>query len=49
MTKTRKDGSRGKLRIDYGEHRQPDKPIAWLWRFVDGARTAGSSTALRWW
>jgi hypothetical protein len=39
VTRTRKDGSRGKLRIDYGDPKQPEKPIAWLWRFLDGART----------
>jgi hypothetical protein len=36
-----KDGSRGKLRIDYGDPKQPEKPIAWLWKFIDGAKTAG--------
>jgi ParB/RepB/Spo0J family partition protein len=41
VTKTLKDGSRGKLRIDYGDPKQPEKPIAWLWKFIDGARTAG--------
>ena len=41
MTKTRKDGSRGRLRIDYGDHRDPQAAIAWLWKFVDGAKTAG--------
>jgi ParB/RepB/Spo0J family partition protein len=41
VTKTLKDGSRGKLRIDYGDPKQPEKPIAWLWRFIDGAKTAG--------
>jgi ParB/RepB/Spo0J family partition protein len=41
VTKTLKDGSRGKLRIDYGDPKQPEKPIAWLWRFMDGAKTAG--------
>jgi ParB/RepB/Spo0J family partition protein len=40
VTRTRKDGTRGKLRIDYGDPRQPEKPIAWVWRFIDGARTA---------
>ena len=40
-TKTRKDGSRGALRIDYGDPRRPEKPIAWLWKFIDGAKTAG--------
>ena len=40
VTKTRKDGSRGALRIDYGDPRNPEKPIAWLWRFIEGAKTA---------
>jgi ParB/RepB/Spo0J family partition protein len=40
-TKTRKDGSRGALRIDYGDPRKPEKPIAWMWKFIDGAKTAG--------
>ena len=34
VTKTRKDGSRGALRIDYGDPRKPEKPIAWLWKFI---------------
>jgi hypothetical protein len=41
VTKTRKDGSRGALRIDYGDPRKPEKPIAWLCKFIDGAKTAG--------
>lgn len=41
VTKTRKDGSRGRLRIDYGDARDPQAAIAWLWKFVDGAKTAG--------
>ena len=41
VTKTRKDGSRGKLRIDYGDSHQPEAAVKWLWRFVDGAKTAG--------
>jgi ParB/RepB/Spo0J family partition protein len=41
VTKTLKDGSRGKLRIDYGDLKEPEKAIAWLWKFVDGAKTAG--------
>jgi hypothetical protein len=40
VTRTRKDGSRGKLRIDYGDPKQPEEPIAWVWKFIDGARTA---------
>ena len=41
VTKTRKDGSRGRMRIDYGDHRDPQAAIAWLWKFLDGAKTAG--------
>jgi ParB/RepB/Spo0J family partition protein len=41
VTKTRKDGTRGALRIDYGDPRKPEQPIAWLWKFIDGAKTAG--------
>lgn len=37
----RKDGSKGKLRIDYGDCHQPEAPIRWLWKFIDGAKTAG--------
>ena len=41
VTKTRKDGSRGRLRYDYGDHRDPQAAIAWLWKFLDAAKTAG--------
>jgi hypothetical protein len=41
VTKTRKDGSRGMLRVDYGDRNGPDKPIAWMLRFIDGAKTSG--------
>ena len=41
VTKTRKDGTRGRLRIDYGDHRNPQAALAWLWKFIDGAKTAG--------
>jgi hypothetical protein len=41
VTKTRKDGTRGRLRYDYGEHRDPQAALAWLWQFIDGAKTAG--------
>jgi hypothetical protein len=34
VTKTRKDGSRGRMRIDYGDHRDPQPAVAWLWKFV---------------
>jgi hypothetical protein len=42
VTKTRKDGSRGRLRIDYGDYRDPQAALAWLWKSVDGAKTAGA-------
>ncbi|MBE2320387.1 ParB/RepB/Spo0J family partition protein [Solirubrobacter sp. CPCC 204708] len=41
VTKTRKDGSPGRLRIDYGDSRNPEAPVKWLWRYLDGAKTAG--------
>jgi hypothetical protein len=41
VTKTRKDGSRGRLRIDYGDSRDPQAALQWLWTFIDGAKTAG--------
>jgi ParB/RepB/Spo0J family partition protein len=41
VTKTRKDGTRGRLRYDYGEHRDPQAAIAWVWKYIDGAKTAG--------
>jgi hypothetical protein len=41
VTKTKKDGTRARLRIDYGDQREPDAALKWLWRYVDGARTAG--------
>mgnify|MGYP001164787606 CR=1 FL=1 len=41
VTKTRKDGTRGRLRIDYGDARQPDAALKWLWRYVDAGKTAG--------
>jgi hypothetical protein len=41
VTKTRKDGPRGRLRYDYADHRDPQAALAWLWRFLDGAKTAG--------
>ena len=41
VTKTRKDGSRGALRVHYGDPRKPEKPIAWVLKWLDSARTAG--------
>ena len=41
VTKTRKDGSKGALRIDYGNGHEPQDPLRWLWKYVDGAKTAG--------
>jgi hypothetical protein len=34
VTKTRKDGTRGRLRIDYGDHRDPEAALTWLWKFA---------------
>jgi hypothetical protein len=41
VTKTLKNGQRGHLRIDYGDPHKPDEAVKWLWKFVDGAKTAG--------
>jgi hypothetical protein len=41
VTKTRKDGSKGALRIDYGNGREPQEPVRWMWKYIDGAKTAG--------
>ena len=40
-TKTRKDGTPGQTRIQYTDPHDLTEPITWLWRFIDGARTAG--------
>jgi ParB/RepB/Spo0J family partition protein len=37
-TATLKSGARGKTKVAYGE---PDAAMTWLWRFVDGAKSAG--------
>ena len=37
-TRTLKSGQPGKTKVTYGE---PDDALKWLWKFVDGARTAG--------
>jgi hypothetical protein len=34
VTRTKKDGSRGALRISYGEPHKPDDAIAWMWKFI---------------
>ncbi len=40
VTKTRKDGSKGALRIVYGTNDSaPER--AWLWKFIEGGKTAG--------
>jgi hypothetical protein len=41
VTKTRKDGTRGRRRIDYGDHRDPQAAADWRWKFIDAAKTAG--------
>ena len=37
-TPTLKSGAKGTTKVAYGE---PDAAMKWLWRFVDGAKTAG--------
>jgi hypothetical protein len=34
VTKTRNDGTRGRVRMDYGDHRNPEAALTWLWKFV---------------
>ncbi len=29
------------MRIDYGDPRKPKDAVAWIWKWLDGARTAG--------
>jgi hypothetical protein len=41
VTRSRKDGTRGRLKIDYGNPREPDAALKWLWKFVDAAKTSG--------
>jgi hypothetical protein len=41
VTKTLKSGDRGRLRIDYGDPHRPGQAVKWMWKFVDGAKTAG--------
>jgi len=40
-TKTLKDGGRGALRITYGDGTKHDNQSHWLWKYLDGARSAG--------
>ena len=40
-TKERKDGSRGALRITYGDGDKHENQSHWLWKYLDGARSAG--------
>jgi ParB/RepB/Spo0J family partition protein len=40
-TKERKDGSPGALRMSYGEGLRHENQSHWLWKYLDGARTAG--------
>jgi ParB/RepB/Spo0J family partition protein len=41
VTKTRKDGSRGRLRVSYGDPKDAQAAVKWLWKFVDAAKTPG--------
>ncbi len=45
VTKTRKDGTRGAYRVDYGDPRKPEKAIAWLWKYLDAASLGGRRPA----
>ncbi|MGC9220916.1 MAG: hypothetical protein ACP5H2_06125 [Solirubrobacteraceae bacterium] len=40
VTKTKTDGTRGASTVDYGDQHKPADAIAWMWRFIDGARSA---------
>jgi hypothetical protein len=46
VTKTRKDGSRGRMRYDYGDYRDPQAALAWLWKFIL-CRAAGYAESAR--
>ena len=41
LTKERKDGSAGALRISYGDGIKHENQSHWLWKYLDGARSAG--------
>ncbi len=41
VTKTKKDGTRGMLRIDYGNPADSTATRRWLWKYLDAAKTAG--------
>lgn len=41
VTRTRKDGTRGRLKIDYGDPKQPEAAISWLWKYLDRATSPG--------
>jgi ParB/RepB/Spo0J family partition protein len=41
VTKTRQDGSKGALRIVYGDGRDHADQASWLWKYLAGAKTAG--------
>jgi hypothetical protein len=48
VTKTRKEGTRGRLRYDYGDHRDPQAALAWMCgRSSTAPRRPASSTAAR--
>lgn len=51
VTKTRKDGSRGKLRIAYGDPHATktiELPVKWLWRYIV-CRAGGYAERCRSW
>ena len=49
VIKTLKDGSRDRLRIGYGDPKQPEAALKWPWRYVVVPGAPGSCTAGRWW
>ena len=46
VTKTRKDGTRGRMRIDYGDYRDPQAALQWVWKFIV-CRAAGCAESRR--
>ena len=44
VTKTKRDGTKGRMKIDYGDRavdKFPEDAQRWLWKFLAGAKTAG--------
>lgn len=41
VTKTKRDGTCGALRIDYGQPHDTQATREWLWKYIDGAKSSG--------